>query len=946
MRGYLSVPVEAGRRPAVVMLPSCEGRKLFHQSWARALSERGYVALVVDDYFMYDRDRTCGMTDPAARADLLQLRLRHALGAARYLIGHPAVDQTRIAVMGWGDAPVGALLEHDAGVDPQQAVFRAAVAVTPGRCFGGALSSLPLLVLRSESELAAPGESCNPRGDASVPELRVYEGTLPGFDDPQAVVDENLAPGASRTAPRRYHRLAHARAIEDVAAFLNRRLPPGSPDDAHGYTAGPTAAVSGAGTWALDPASPGPDLPPSGGSVFDAVFSRVTATGVNHHVPFPFPRLLQKLEHAAGALEMSRSPLDATLIPLGRSLQREAAAPDYFESPRIVVAVTGEPDSGTGPLGIRLKNRLFLGYQPRSQVIEIISYNEAAGRFEFQLVKNYGPDRDPSVRYARRALCTSCHQNAGPIFAEASWDETTANTRVVDRLNGLGAQFFGIPVAEDDRAASSIDAATDEANLLPVYQRIWSEGCSSALASEVARCRAGAFQAMVQYRLSNSAGFDQTAGLYANGYLPLQRRNWTERWPEGLLIPNPNLPDRSPLMSPLPSEVSAALDPLRFRAPIERWEASSTRDLNRLIRGLSRGLSNRHVQLLDQHLRGSGMAARERSLTARCEVIRRGFGGRGPLIEIECGKEADSDTGFHLRGRFRVAPDGNAEGEADWLEFDGGIYARRTLAGRVEHAIRGNRIVLQLVGEDGNAIRAPDGNTLLEFGLVWDEGVPDNATRFDASGTLVITGDFQSISSTLERLAITASKSSPLLSDRFDGAALADRLLEELGLRPTAPCCKTQPLPEPRLDADPVATDAVLSAALEHQGPIHTLRRYCGACHGGNSVFPPGFLHGEGEEMLGSVAQCAERIYFRLSMWGRRTEDQVVPPMPPVQGLSLAGSSAERWRQGEALQRLTAYARELLIQEGGQPDSVLEGNYHAARSCLSSRDKQRHAISR
>lgn len=98
--------------------------------------------------------------------------------------------------------------------------------------------------------------------------------------------------------------------------------------------------------------------------------------------------------------------------------------------------------------------------------------------------------------------------------------------------------------------------------------------------------------------------------------------------------------------------------------------------------------------------------------------------------------------------------------------------------------------------------------------------------------------------------------------------------------------------------------------------------------------------------MLGSVAQCAERIYFRLSMWGRRTQDQVVPPMPPVQGLSLAGSSAERWRRGEALQRLTAYARELLIQEGGEPDSLLEGNYHAARSCLSSRDKQRHAISR
>jgi dienelactone hydrolase/mono/diheme cytochrome c family protein len=925
------------------MLPSCEGHKAYQQTWARALSERGYVSLVVDDYFMHDRGRTCGIREPAARADLLRMRLLHALGAARYLSTRPEVDRGRMAMMGWGDAPVGALVGDVEAVGPRLEVFKAAVAVTPTTCDGrGRSSSRPMLVLRAESDGTERGNPCDALADTPALEVRVYAGTLPGFDDPQAGLAEPSDAGRAGTAPRRYDRLAHARAIEDVAGFLNRRLPPVPSEGEHPYAAGPTPAVSEGGTWAVDPHAPGPDLPPAGGSAFDAVFSRVTPAGVVHDVPFPFPRLLQMLEHAAGGEAMSRSPLDATLIPLGRSLQREAAAPDYFQSPRVVVAVTGEPESGTGPLGIRLENRLFLGYQPRARMVEIISYNEAAGRFEFQVVRDYGPGREPRVRYARRALCTSCHQNAGPIFADASWDETTANPRVASRLEGLGAQFHGVPVTNVDRAVVAIDKATDEANLLPVYQRLWSEGCASARPTEVARCRAGALQAMVQYRLSNSAGFERTAALYAEGYLPLQRRNWTRRWPGGLLIPNPNLPNRSPLMSPSPSVVSVALDPLRRRPPMARWKASSARDLDRLVRGLSRSLPDRHMGVLARYLREADEGAPGHSLTATCKVIRRGFAGRPRLLQIECRTGPKTGAGFHLRAQLRVTPDGTAEGEAGWLEMGGGTYARRTMVGRVEDAQAGSRIALRLVGRDGEtAIRAPDGNFLLGFALAWDEGVADSATRFDATGMLSIAGDFPPVASTLERLAAGASASSPLLTERFDGARLSGWLLAELGVLPASRCCDSRPTPDPGLDVEAGPADAALSVALEHRGPLLTFRRYCGTCHGSDTSYPPGFLRGGGETILSTVAQCAERIYYRLSMWHRPPEHQGVPPMPPAQGLSLAGTTADDWRQSESLERLTAYARELLVEEGRDPDAVLDGSYHATRACLANRDEQR-----
>ena len=76
-----------------------------------------------------------------------------------------------------------------------------------------------------------------------------------------------------------------------------------------------------------------------------------------------------------------------------------------------------------------VKDRLYLGYQERAGLIEVISYNEAAARFEFQLVRDYRPQGKPEAVYASRAVCTACHQNHGPIFSRQQWDETNANPR-------------------------------------------------------------------------------------------------------------------------------------------------------------------------------------------------------------------------------------------------------------------------------------------------------------------------------------------------------------------------------------------------------------------------------------------------------------------------------------------------------------------------------------
>ncbi|MFL6290379.1 MAG: hypothetical protein ACJ759_05745, partial [Thermoanaerobaculia bacterium] len=179
--------------------------------------------------------------------------------------------------------------------------------------------------------------------------------------------------------------------------------------------------AQGTPEWAVDPQEPGASLPPAGRSLFDHLFAR-------EGVPFPFAELLARIEQ--------RSPLKKVLIPLGRSLQRNAADPEFFRYPRAVVAVDTD--------GV-LKDRLYLGYHEKAAVLEVISYNESAGRFEFQLVLDYRPGGAARLVYANRAVCTACHQGGGPLFSRQVWDETNANPEIARLLAAEKRDFYGFP---------------------------------------------------------------------------------------------------------------------------------------------------------------------------------------------------------------------------------------------------------------------------------------------------------------------------------------------------------------------------------------------------------------------------------------------------------------------------------------------------------------------
>jgi hypothetical protein len=98
------------------------------------------------------------------------------------------------------------------------------------------------------------------------------------------------------------------------------------------------------------------------------------------------------------------------------------------------------------------------------------------------------------------------------------------------------------------------------------------------------------------------------------------------RWPWGLAIPNPDLPNRDPLAfvpgttGVAQSHVAAGLEPLAPRAPLEVWTAEDPLLVRRFVVGLAELIAETDVRELDAALARRAAAARRRNFIAACTV--------------------------------------------------------------------------------------------------------------------------------------------------------------------------------------------------------------------------------------------------------------------------------------------------------------------------------------
>lgn len=231
---------------------------------------------------------------------------------------------------------------------------------------------------------------------------------------------------------------------------------------------------------------PGPDLPAVGSSLFDKLYSKKNAAGeIVYDVPNTIPALISRMTDDGASM------VD-TFLPFSRSLQRPRdLSYDPLLNPRLVF--TPSIDFFSPEKQDRfLAGNIFFGYSKPADQLEVISYNFEAGRYEFQIIKDFSSD--PKVYYVNRSKCLTCHQGQAGIFSRSVWPDTTEgiggdlimeklgfHDRVgVARVEALAKTtelLFG-PLASTP-VADSIDIATTASNSNVFQQKVWLYGCEN-----------------------------------------------------------------------------------------------------------------------------------------------------------------------------------------------------------------------------------------------------------------------------------------------------------------------------------------------------------------------------------------------------------------------------------------------------------------------------------
>lgn len=713
--------------------------------------------------------------------------------------------------------------------------------------------------------------------------------------------------------------------------------------------------------WSVDPYEPGPDLPPVGRSLFDFLVSDAGEGG--RAVPFPFPALLELIETRLQPGASSPTPFARVLIPLGRSLQRDAAAPAFFHYPRAIAAATDEAAHRDGK--VFATNRLFLGYQEKSGLIEVISYNEAAGRFEFQVVRDYRAGATPRVVYANRTLCTACHQNAAPIFPRPLWEETNANPAVAALLRAEKREFYGFPIDQGVDVANAVDNATDEANLIAPLQRIWSEVCGKDEPAAI-ECRADLLELALQYRLRGRRPVDTDSAAYRERFKPRFVAGWQQRWPNGLWIPDPDIPNRDPFAQfaddsrePAPatfdpasgapaglelfSGVPVAFEPLRPRRPLESWVLDGAADerIFRVVAGLGDMFSARDITLLDKWLSQAGDVAVE-DYDTECEIE----SGNLPVrrYKLRCRQPPHASVASAIEGRIFEQPDGAISVSLTKVSIDDDAYTALAVRQSVKHA--GDEqmgIDVSFRQRTGLHARTKEGDALTSIGFTW----PVDPSRA-ADGKAMLTGkavlhtrrDFGRLAHAIAGLEQRARDgvSDALSSRPLRRAIIMQQISEALGTARRDWCCvDASHLPEPITDEDSGSRAAADSRPTQGEANLALFHDYCGSCHGTPESFPPNFLTGDAPQVKTRLAHCAERIFYRLSLWQMDEQAQSRIPMPPRQVLPGFGIAPDEWAQHPDLAALRAQAAIVLTRDtGAAPDihAMHARGYDKLRSCL------------
>ena len=670
----------------------------------------------------------------------------------------------------------------------------------------------------------------------------------------------------------------------------------------------------------------GEDIPATGRSLFDILTTVQTPEGPRLRVPFPFDKLRSLVITAGG---LSGKDVSETLLPIGRSLQRDAAAPDFFAFPRRVLGVTGEPANPDPAATLVMRDRLYLGYQPKSETLEVISFNEEAGRFEFQIVEDYAPGKKPRTVQARRSLCLSCHHNAGPIFSDPPWSETPANPVIAARLAKAARAPVPGPanIEANRRSVETLHRSIGEANRLPHASRLWSGACT---APNTARyCKANLLSTVLEHRLTGRRSFGQGDYMIRRESEIFLQETQRYAWPDGFEVASPFIGDIDPT-APGDDAARKTADPLADRPALGVLDVADSAANEEIIELLGDFFTDSDIRWLEKALfnLAESVGAHRRVVRIPCAFGPVSSGGSGPLIGFTCVGQV---PGFPtMIGRLPSDRSGQAPVLIDKLSIE--LLQYRGLLATVE-ATPVDRSEVH-----GLTLRPVDPATGLQprtgEGMVFASVELIRPTPGENGGEAIFTivddiKRFRTTIGTLSSFRLPGSQH-PVTQGGLRRAQILRALAIRLGQPVPDWCCQPATgLPPPTTAVEPAALS--IAGLSTTPGPAHpslqAFHRVCGACHAGQAARPANFLFGSSERQIHAIAGCAPRILGRLEQWG--TKAPQVPAMPPRSELAKLGQTPQQWLESSDYRRILRFTETLAVGDGVRHTA----NYRALPAC-------------
>ena len=254
-------------------------------------------------------------------------------------------------------------------------------------------------------------------------------------------------------------------------------------------------------------------------------FETIIAKSENTSVPYPYTALVQLL---GGSLsEDVLGEVVSTLIPYGRSLVKNQAD---SKQPRIVSVVL----TGSTPAS-------FIGYAPKSNKLEVLSWNNTLGKYDFLVVTNYQSGGQPQIHRPNPAACLTCHQGGGPIYSRQGWNESRSSDQDAFERKLKGDLAPGLNPVPAHFSGGGMDDQIRRANDQLQGVRVCRLACGEDLS-----CRSKlVLAALAGSQIQNSASIRQE--LAAAIRLSVQSR-WAQ---DAFSYASDVIPDRDPLKEPM-----------------------------------------------------------------------------------------------------------------------------------------------------------------------------------------------------------------------------------------------------------------------------------------------------------------------------------------------------------------------------------------------------------